>query len=90
MLFFLLAGIWNALLAAFNFMRLFNERTFTEAADALSTYLAACIACFAIYSLLKRIKTIEENVDDLWKIAEEKGYSKPTEKNDIISGNMEK
>lgn len=79
MLFFLLAGIWNAILAAINFMRLFNERTFTEAADALSIYLAACIACFAILWLLQKIKSLEKHIDDLYIMQKRE---KPTDKTD--------
>ena len=85
MFFFLLAGLWNTVLSLINFVQLFNERTAAEAAAVLPTYVAMAIACFAIFSLLLRIKTLEKNVDALWKIAEEKGYSKPNSNNtDII------
>ena len=85
---FLLVGIYNAIVSLVNFFKLFNEKTFVAASEILPTSLVLAFACFAIFSLLLRIKTLEKNVDALWKIAEEKGYQKPVEpKPDIYVGN---
>lgn len=62
---FLIAGLWNAVLSLINFVGLFNERTAADAAAVLPTYVAMAIACFAIFSLLLKIKTLEGNIDSL-------------------------
>ena len=64
---FLIAGIWNTILALVNFGRLFNKLTTADAAEVLPTYVATAIACFAIFSLLLKIKKLEQTVDDLGK-----------------------
>lgn len=88
MYFFLLVGIYNSIVSVINFFKLFNENTLLEASAILQTSIILAVASFAIFSLLSRIKTLEKNVDALWKIAEEKGYQKPVEsKPDIYVGN---
>ena len=65
MIVFLAFGVWNTGLSLINFGRLFNERTAAEAAAVLPTYVAIAAACFAIFSLLYKIKTLEGNVNSL-------------------------
>ncbi len=86
MYFFLITGIIYSFLSIFSLSSVFNEVT-GSSSELLEIYLICAVASFAIFSLLSRIKTLEKNVDALWKIAEEKGYQKPVVKPDIYIEN---
>ena len=65
MFFFLLGGIWNAIMCIITFFQLFDENTIELALATLPDYLVMVAACFSIFSLLLKIKTLEGNIDSL-------------------------